>query len=453
MLNGHTPSGPVERTVTTNGFGEPWDAFKPVFRGIDLTKPDPRIHAPDLSIASLTPNEDKVAFMDVNILDSTGALPYRGDVLVKGERIVSVGKKLGEEDKKGARVVDGQGRTLMSGLTDAHTHFTWTNSPSLDGLADMPVEEHTLFSARSASTFLNCGYTSCLGAASAKARLDLVIRDAINAGDIPGPRSLASAQEMAPKIGALIPGITRFVESPEEVKEVIEKLDEGIDQIKLSMSGEEITEHLRAEDTTIPDEIVAAAVEAAHSKGMRVCGHARGDKSILQCLQYGVDIIYHASFISDETMDALEAQKDRVFVAPALNWLVATLHDAAAFGYPTSKAESVGYARELEIASAGLKEMHRRGIRVLPGGDYGFAWTPHGTYRDLSLFVKHLNMSPMEAILSATKLGGEIMLHPDELGQIKEGFYADLLLVHGNPLEDISLLDGGKGLDMVMIVS
>lgn len=70
-------------------------------------------------------------------------------------------------------------------------------------------------------------------------------------------------------------------------------------------------------------------------------------------------------------MYALERQKDRVFVAPALNWLVATLHDAAAFGYPTTKAESVGYARELEVACAGLKEMKKRGIRVLPGGDYG----------------------------------------------------------------------------------
>lgn len=72
-------------------------------------------------------------------------------------------------------------------------------------------------------------------------------------------------------------------------------------------------------------------------------------------------------------MDALEAQKDRVFVAPAINWLYATLYDATAFGYTPSKAEKVGYKRELEIAIAGLKEMRRRGIKVLPGGDYGFA--------------------------------------------------------------------------------
>jgi imidazolonepropionase-like amidohydrolase len=73
-------------------------------------------------------------------------------------------------------------------------------------------------------------------------------------------------------------------------------------------------------------------LQAAHLRGMRVCSHARSDEAIMQCLQYGVDIIYHASFISDATMDALEVQKDRVFVAPAINWLVGTLEDAAAFG-------------------------------------------------------------------------------------------------------------------------
>lgn len=96
----------------------------------------------------------------------------------------------------------------------------------------------------------------------------------------------------------------------------------------------------------------------------------------MQCLQYGVDIIYHASFISEATMHALEAQKERVWVAPALAWLVGTLEDAEAFGYPPTKAESVGYARELEIAIPGLKEMHRRRIQVMPGGDYGSVARP-----------------------------------------------------------------------------
>ncbi|KAJ7620175.1 hypothetical protein FB45DRAFT_1062542 [Roridomyces roridus] len=469
---------PTRKVDLVNGLGGPWDPMHPSINGIDLTKPDPRLKIPDIQIKEpANAASSVIAFTNVNILDSTGTPPYRGDILIKGNRIAKVGGKLNAVELRGARVFEGRGRTLMSGLGDAHTHFSWTNSPSLDGLSDMPVEEHTLFSAKSARTFLDCGYTMCreylipslggpelkssisidilqppVGAASAKTRLDLVIKKAIQAGDIPGPRFLANGKEMAPQAGALIGGITRFVESKEDIEEAVRELaDMGVDQCKFSMSGEEITEHLRAEDTTFPDELVAAGVEAAHARGMRVCSHARSDEAILQCLQYGVDIIYHASFISDATMDALEVQKDRVFVAPAINWLVATLRDAEGYGYPVSKAEAVGYARELEIAVAGLKEMHKRGIKILPGGDYGFSWTPHGTYRDLEHFVDLLGMTPMQAIRSATAYGGELMLHPEELGKVQPGAYADLILVDGNPLEDIGVLSKREKMDVIIM--
>jgi imidazolonepropionase-like amidohydrolase len=436
---------------STNGIGEAWDLKKPFIRGIDLTKPDQRIKVPRRHMEGTDPSS-KILFTNVQILDSTGRQPFSGSVLVEGERIRSVGVVDGVESQ-GARIVDGKGRTLMSGLVDAHTHFTWTNAGNLDALATMGLEEHTLFSARSARTFLDCGYTMCFGAASAKQRIDTVLRNAIYDNEIPGPRFLANGMEMAPREGALVAGITAYADTPEEVLEKIAlHIETDVDNVKLSMSGEEITETLRAEDTVFPDEHVRIAVEAAHAAGKRVCGHARSDESIMQCLQYGVDVIYHASFISDLTMDALEAQKDRVYVAPAINWIVATINDAAAFGYTPTKAESVGYKRELEVACAGLREMRRRGIKVLPGGDYGFAWCPHGTQRDLEHFVNLMGYSPMEAIIAATALGGELMGQPDELGKILPGYYADLLLVDGNPLEDITLLSKhGKHLDMVLI--
>ncbi|KAF7360603.1 Amidohydrolase [Mycena venus] len=445
---------PAAQPSTRNGLGGEWDPKHPKINGIDLTKADPRLRIPSIEIKEqATISCSAIAFRNVNILDSTGAPPYLGDVLVKGQRIVKVGVKLSPEELDGARVFDGEGRrTLMSGLVDAHTHFSWNNAPDLDGLTKLPIEDHTIFSLKSAQTFLDCGYTMCLGAASARERLDLVVKTAIQRGDIVGPRFLANGKEMAPAAGALCAGITRFVETKDDIEKAVNELaDMGIDQCKFAMSGEEIIETLRAEDTTFPDELVAAGVEAAHSRGMRVCSHARSDEAIMQCLQYGVDIIYHASFISDETMDALEVQKDRVFVAPAINWIVGTLEDAAAFGYPVSKAEAVGYARELEIAVAGLKEMHRREIKILPGGDYGFLWTPHGTYRDLEHFVKLMGMTPMEAIISATAYGGELMLHPEELGKVIPGAYPDLILVNGDPLEDITLLSHKENLDVILI--
>jgi imidazolonepropionase-like amidohydrolase len=390
-------------------------------------------------------------FRDVTILDSTGADPYPGDVLVENDRIAAVGR-VDPARAAGALVIEGRGRTLMSGLCDAHTHFSWNNSADLDGLGTMPVEEHLLFSLESARTYLDSGYTMCVGAASAKERLDVVCRDAIDAGRFPGPRYLANGPEIAVTGGALIPSITKFADGPEGMRKAVRELvGIGVDQIKLSMTGEEITGTQHAEDTYFSDEEVAAATAEAHRRGRRVCAHARSAESVKMCLRQGVDIIYHASFTDAEGMDMLEAAKDRVFVAPGLNWLVATLYEAASFGYPQEAAEAAGYKRELEVATEGLREMHRRGIRVLPGGDYGFAWTPHGTYaRDLQHFTERLGFSPMEAVLSATALGGEIMLRPDELGKVAPGYLADLILVDGDPLDDITVLQDHARLHCIM---
>jgi imidazolonepropionase-like amidohydrolase len=117
------------------------------------------------------------------------------------------------------------------------------------------------------------------------------------------------------------------------------------------------------------------------------------------------------------------------------------LDHASPWGITRQKAVEMGYEIELAAACESLKKMHRRGIRVLPGGDYGFAMTPHTeNARDLEYFVKYLGMTPMEAIVSATKHGGAIMLMENELGLVKEGYLADLLLVDGDPLANLALL-------------
>lgn len=140
--------------------------------------------------------------------------------IAAGERIRYVGSvpdidRLSKD--LSVRTIVGHGRTLMSGLGDAHTHFSWNNG-DLGKLGDLGVEEHTLMTARSAQCYLDSGYTMCFGAASAKERLDCVIRDAINAGDLPGPRYLANGKEMAVPDGDLVPGITAFASGPLEVK-------------------------------------------------------------------------------------------------------------------------------------------------------------------------------------------------------------------------------------------
>ena len=204
---------------------------------------DPKLKPKTYHIEGTRP-DSKVLCLDVNIIDSTGADPYHGDVYVEGERNVYVDKIPKVEDLQKdpkVRVVNGRGRTLMSGLGNAHTHFTWNNG-ALDKLDDVGVEEHTLMTARSAQCYLDSGYTMCFGAASAKDRLDCVIRDCTNAGDIPGPRYLANGKEMAVRNGELAAGITTFADGPLEMREVIRHhKDIGVDQIKLSMSGEEVS--------------------------------------------------------------------------------------------------------------------------------------------------------------------------------------------------------------------
>lgn len=157
-------------------------------------------------------------------------------------------------------------------------------------------------------------------------------------------------------------------------------IDLGVDNIKLSMSGEQITETRDAQDCYYTDAETAACVDEAHRNGVRLCAHARARDSVKMCIRHGVDIIYHASWIDEEGMEMLDKNKHKHMVAPGLNWLIGTLYEAGAFGYSFEKAEKVGYKKELDVAIPGLKEMHKRGITVLPGGDYGFAWTPHGTY-------------------------------------------------------------------------
>ncbi|EPE02263.1 isoaspartyl dipeptidase [Ophiostoma piceae UAMH 11346] len=416
---------------------------------------DPALQPACYEIACTHP-ESRILLTDVRIIDGTGHPPFLGDVLIEGEHITTVGvvpnREALERDPQ-VRVFTGRGRTLLPGLGDAHTHFTW-NGGDLDRLGELGIEEHMLLTARSAQCFLDSGFTMCFGAASAKDRLDVVARDAINAGDIPGPRYLANAREIAKPNGELVAGITAFADGPEAMRATVRRYikDIGVDNVKLSMSGEEICDARAADVCFFSDAETEAAVSEAHSFGKRVCAHARARDSVTMCVRHDVDVIYHASYTDDEGMDMLEHSKEKIFVVPALNWLWATLYEAQAYGYPQAAAEKAGYRRELEAAVAALREMHRRGIVVLPGGDYGFAWTPHGTYaRDLEHFVRLLNFTPHEAIIAATAGVAKLMMRDHELGQIRPSYYADCVLVNGDPLDDITVLQDHDKLDVIII--
>jgi imidazolonepropionase-like amidohydrolase len=214
----------------------------------------------------------------------------------------------------------------------------------------------------------------------------------------------------------------------------------GVDTLKINLSGESIT-GFPSESSQFTEEEIAVCVQEAKAWGKRVAAHARSTWSVKQCVKQGIEVIYHASFCDDEALDLLEQHKFEHFVAPGLAWLIRTCNDASQYGLTREVVTRMGYPRELEAAIESMKALRRRGVRILPGGDYGFAWTPHGTNaRDLQYFVEHLGMSPMEALLSATAWGAPMMKMGKQLGYVREGCLADLLLIDGDPLADIKIL-------------
>jgi imidazolonepropionase-like amidohydrolase len=402
----------------------------------------------------------RILFKNVNVLDCTGAPPFTGQVLVEGNRIKAVAPGGSPVAAEGAEIVDGGGATLMPGLIESHSHLTFLDTSDLESLGFVPPEEHMLRTAKNAKKFLDQGFTACNSAASAKARLDVVLRNFINAGDLPGPRTRAASPELATTAGL---GDVRLMHMHRETFAIVcdgveefrktarEMVREGVDTLKINPSGDEFVPHARAHHTVMTEAEIATVCEVAQMHGKRVAAHARSAQSVKLCLKHGVEVIYHATLVDDEACAALEAARDRVFVSPTLGITYTTLNEAAKWGITVQVAESMGLRRELDVAVKNMKELKRRGVRVLPGGDYGFAWNPNGTNaRDIEHFVNLLGFSPMDAILSATKLGGEIMMMGTELGQIKPGYLADILLVDGNPLANVKILQDAGNLLAVM---
>ena len=284
-----------------------------------------------------------ILFTNVRILDGTGAQPFPGEVLVQGNRISRIGRGTRSLPTGGVTVIDGAGATLMPGMCEAHTHLAWTNSATLDAIQKMPHEEHTLWAADMAKLYLEQGWTSCVGAATPKPRLDCVIRNAINSGQIPGPRYLAASQEitvtgslgddMLPHLPYPEMSFGQVVDGPDEMRKAVRMfLKYGVDSIKLNLSGDNLVPGADALTTWMSDEEVAIAAQETKVRGKRLSCHARSSESVKQAMRHGFDIVYHASFTDEEALDMLEAQKDRIFVAPGLSVIIRLLYEGGVVG-------------------------------------------------------------------------------------------------------------------------
>jgi imidazolonepropionase-like amidohydrolase len=402
----------------------------------------------------------RILISNATILDCTGAPAFAGSVLVEDERIREVWRASAAPRVEDAQRIDARGATLMPGLIEPHAHITFTDCAQSVDMGFIPVEEHLLIALRNARTMLEAGFTSCLSAASAKPRLDIVLRNAIDRGEFPGPRTLAATPEMTVTGGlgdVRLPHLYRenfavILDGPDEFRRFAREMcRDGVDTLKINVSGDAGTPAAPADSTVMSEAEIHAVTDVAHDFHKRVAAHARSAEAVKRCLHYQVDILYHATLLDEEALDMLTAARAEVFVAPTLGHLYATVHEAQRWGLTPALVRERGLDEELERGIQSAKALRQRGVRLLPGGDYGFAWNPIGANaRDIEHFVKLLGFTPMDAILAATRLGGEIMLRGHELGQVRPGYLADLLLVDGDPLEDVTLLQRRERLRMVM---
>jgi imidazolonepropionase-like amidohydrolase len=407
-------------------------------------------------------------FLNAKLIDGHGGSPVEdGAVRVEGNRITHVGKTAdwGENPDGNQRVLDLQGKALLPGLTEGHFHISFWGVRELPDLdLKLPAELSTIYAVKNAELALRCGYTS-VASAGALHRVDVTIRDAIEEGVIVGPRMAASGRDICATSGMLdwnpsfwrlgMEGLAIFADGVEEVRKAVrQNIREGCDVIKMYVTGEGLLRGrpgIPPEETMYSLEEIQVLVREAHTRNRQTAAHVRGNDGVKLCVEAGIDVIEHATYADDEAIEMIADQKDRIFVVPGLGYHWGILTNGLACGISQEMLDASGYQDEWERGCAAMNKLREAGARIIPGGDYGFVWCPHGEYaKDIELMVTDMGFSPMEAIVAATKHGSQLMRTEDETGTIEPGKFADLVIVDGDPLEDIAILQDRSKLAMVM---
>lgn len=389
-----------------------------------------------------------------NVIDGTGSQPQPNtDVLIEGDRIVAVGKNLVVEksSERELQRIDATGLTVMPGLIDAHTHITLGEPRTNDELfLHRDPATSAILAAYNVRKVLRAGVTSMLDV-DGIFNIGPALRDSINAGVVEGPTMKSGSYALMTAVGGtagkLIPdsgtaGYAEVVRNKEEtVLAVRRQVKDGADCIKIHVTGSIPTRSGEIQVWT--REELKVVCDTAHDLGVRVTAHCRGDKATLDSVMAGVDIIWHASFLGDASLEAIIDKK--VPVGPVFTFL-ANLSEFGHKAGATSSAKSI-FAGELENTGAKLRQAYDAGVKLLCGSESGFSMTPYGHWhaREMEVFVKHLGMTPLQAITCGTKDNAIALDQDGETGCIAAGYRADVLVLDGDPSKDISLL-GDKSL-------
>jgi imidazolonepropionase-like amidohydrolase len=380
----------------------------------------------------------RAAVSDAAVVVSDGTVAYAGPVNGAPELPADAAR------------VDARGGTIMPGLVEAHFHPTYFNVAELADLdIKYPVEYVTILACCNAKLALECGYTAARSGGSLH-NIDVWLKKAIEEDLVPGPRLAASGREICGAGGLMdwnpdhlklgMEGLILLINGPAEGRAAVRKLvKDGVEWIKTYPTGDAAAPDAADHHTLcMTFEEMEGVVAEAHNYRRKVTGHCRATQGIKNALRAGFDTIEHGTFMDAEALDLL-LQRDTP-VVPALQFELASVARGKEFGLPQAVID--GHKETLDGGAESARMILKAGGRLGMGGDYGFAWNPHGDYaKELSFFVRHVGFSPLETITCATKTGAEILGRGHELGTLEPGKLADVLVVDGDVLADIALLE------------
>ncbi len=395
------------------------------------------------------------------LVDGTGRPAVRdAAVVIENGRIAYAGPAARAPQLPAeARRIDARGGTIMPGLVEAHFHATYFDVASLEDLdIKYPVEYVTLLAARNARLALECGYTAARSGGSLF-NIDVWLKQAIENDLTPGPRLAASGREIC-GVGGLMDwnpdfrkigmeGLVLLINGADEARAAVRKLvKDGIEWVKTYPTGDAAAPDTNDHHTLcMTFEEMHAVVATAHNHGLKVTGHCRATEGIKNALRAGYDTLEHGTFLDEESLELLLEKNTPV--VPALYFEYASIERGPEFGL--SQRVIDGHKETLEGGTESYRRILKAGGRLGMGGDYGFGWNPHGDYaRELTFFVNYVGFSPLETITCATRTGAEIMGRDKEFGTVEPGKLADLVVVDGDVLADISILENRRRFIAVM---
>jgi len=365
-------------------------------------------------------------------------------ILIEGDRIKQVGASGSVQAPPGVRVIDLSSATVLPGLIDCHTHLT--GDPGHNGYESLGISipRQALYGAKNARLTLEAGFTTVRNV-GASGYSDVALRDAINAGDVPGPRIDASGPAigvtgghmdnslLAPEFHQSADGIADGV--PAVIAKVREEVKYGSDIIKIAATGGVLSKGDSPESTQFSDEEIRAIVIEAHRLGRKVAAHAHGAAGIKQAVLAGVDSIEHGSFIDAE---AIRLMKEKgTYLVPTLylaDWFIENYERLRVPEFMVEKAKVVMPAARKNIATA-----FKAGVKVAFGTDA--AVYPHGlNAREFAVMVK-LGLTPMQSIQAATVNAADLLGWSDRVGSIEPGRFADIIAVPGDPTTEVTQLE------------